>query len=127
VFSFQISKRTLYLDSVIPAQWRPLWIETLRDNIASKMTALVRRGAPRDFSDIYELVNAGVCRSDECWHLHTLKNPDVTVDEAKRKVLARLEMIAVARPLETIQPTAARGRATLVRDWYRVHFCTHSP
>ena len=104
VFSFQISKRTLYLDGVIPSEWQPLWIETLSDNIASKMTALVNRGAPRDFSDIYQLVHAGVLGSDECWRLYTLKNPGVPRDEAQRKVLAKLEMIAVSRLLAYIQP-----------------------
>ncbi|MDB6118618.1 MAG: hypothetical protein JWO08_2399 [Verrucomicrobiaceae bacterium] len=121
-FSFQISKRTLYLDNAIPTEWQPLWIETLRDNVGSKMTALVQRGAPRDFLDIYELVNRSLISCDDCWDLWVLKNPSVSLDEAKRKVFARLEMIETTRPLSTIQPIAAREKAALVRSWYRAIF-----
>ena len=117
-FSFQISKRTLFLDDAIPAKWQPLWIETLRDNVGSKMTALVQRGAPRDFMDIYELVNRSIITITDCWELWTLKNPGVAVDEAKRKILARMKSIALARPLESIGPQAARESTALVRSWY---------
>lgn len=44
------------------------------------------------------------------------KNPGVTVDEAQRKVIARLAMIETTRPLETVAPDAAREQATLVRN-----------
>lgn len=121
-FSFQISRRTLYLDDAIPAEWQPLWIETLRDNVGSKMTALVQRGAPRDFLDIYELVNRSLITIADCWQLWSLKNPGVPVDEAMRKVAARMESIALTRPLDTIQPKAARESAALVRAWYRDTF-----
>lgn len=126
-FSFQISKRTLYLDAAIPAEWQPLWIETLRDNVGSKMTALVQRGAPRDFVDIYELVNRSIISLADCWHLWTLKNPGVPVDEAMCKVFARIENIALTRPLEGIQPKAARERAAIVRAWYRDTFTLPQP
>lgn len=121
-FSFQISRRTLYLDEAIPAEWRPLWIETLRDNVGSKMTALVLRGAPRDFLDIYELVSRSVISISDCWELWSHKNPGVSVDEAMRKVFARMESIALMRPLETIQSKASRDSAALVRAWYRDTF-----
>lgn len=126
-FSFQISRRTLNLDTALPAAWQPLWIETLRDNAGSKMTALVQRGAPRDFLDIYELVNHSVLSIPECWNLWLLKNPGIPVAEAKRKVAARMEMIALSRPLENIQPQAARDRAALVRAWYRDTFTRPDP
>lgn len=118
-FSFQISERTLYLDEAIAAEWRPIWIETLRDNIGSKMTALVQRGAPRDLLDIYEMVHRSVVSMEDCWDLWRRKNPDVSKDEAMRKICARMEQIALSRPLESIQPLAARERAALVRAWYR--------
>lgn len=121
-FSFQISKRTLSLDEPIPAEWPPLWIETLRDNVGSKMTALVQRGAPRDFLDIHQLVHQSIISIADCWHLWGLKNPGVPEDEARRKVCARLEMIEAARPLATIQPASARENAENVRSWYRTTF-----
>lgn len=117
-FSFQISRRTLALDDALPSRWPPVCIETLRDNVASKMTALVQRGAPRDFLDIYHLCVRDVATMDVCWRAFTAKNPGVTIDEAKRKILARLAMIETTRPLETISPAEARERAARVREWF---------
>jgi len=125
-FSFQISRRTRALDDAIPSAWQPVWIETLRDNVASKMTALVQRGAPRDFLDIYQLCTRNVTSEDDCWTWFVEKNPGVPVDQAKRKIIARLAMIETARPLETIAPDAAREQATRVRDWYH-HVFTKAP
>ncbi|MFM9058275.1 MAG: nucleotidyl transferase AbiEii/AbiGii toxin family protein [Planctomycetaceae bacterium] len=126
-FSFQISRRPLALDDAIPSTWQPVLIETLRDNVASKMTALVQRGAPRDFLDMYQLCTHGVMSMPECWASFMEKNPGVTVDEAKRKIIARLAMIETTRPLETIAPDAAREQATRVRDWFRRVFAQAAP
>ena len=126
-FSFQISKRTLYLDEAIPAVWQPVWIETLRDNVASKMTALVQRGAPRDFMDIHQLCTLGVMSMEQCWGWFTEKNPGISVDEAKRKIITRLAMIETTRPLEKIQPRDAREKAALVRAWYHDIFAAPVP
>ena len=117
-FSFQISRRTLSLDAAIPSVWQPVCIETLRDNIASKMTALVQRGAPRDFLDIYQICTREVMTMTDCWDSFTTKNPGVTVAEAKQKIIARLAMIETTRPLETIANGDAREQAARVRDWY---------
>lgn len=118
LFSFQISRRTLALDEAIPSRWQPVGIETLRDNVGSKMTALVQRGAPRDFLDIYQLCTRGVMTLSDCWAAFTAKNPGVAIDEAKRKIIARLAMIETLRPLEAIHPAAAREQAARVREWY---------
>jgi len=126
-FSFQISRRTLALDDAIPSAWQPVWLETLRDNVASKMTALVQRGAPRDFLDIYQLCTRNVLSMAECWSCFIAKNTGVTVDEAKRKIIARLAMIETTRPLETIASGVAREQATLLRDWYRHVFTKTTP
>lgn len=126
-FSFQISRRTLALDEAIPSAWQPVGIETLRDNVASKMTALIQRGAPRDFLDIYQLCTRNVMQMSECWTWFMEKNPGVTVDEAKRKIIARLTMIETTRPLETIETDAAREQAAHVRDWYHHVFAKTTP
>ena len=127
LFSFQISRRTLAIDDAIPSAWQPVWIETLRDNVASKMTALVQRGAPRDFLDIYQLCTRNVSSMAECWAWFMEKNPGVAIDEAKRKIIARLAMIETTRPLETIAADAAREQAALVRDWYHHVFAKATP
>ena len=55
------------------------------------------------------------------------RNTGVAVDEAQRKVIARLAMIETTRPLETITDNAAREQATLVRDWYHRVFTRTTP
>jgi hypothetical protein len=117
-FSFQIARRTLALDEPLASHWPPVCIETLRDNVASKMMALVQRGAPRDFLDIYQLCSRDIVSVADCWNVFTRKSGGVAVDEARRKIIARLGMIEASRPLETIQPAEARAQAARVRDWY---------
>ncbi|MGI9177563.1 MAG: nucleotidyl transferase AbiEii/AbiGii toxin family protein [Pirellulales bacterium] len=126
-FSFQISRRTLALDEPLPSQWEPVSIETLRDNVASKMTALVQRGAPRDFLDIYQLCTCDVMSMADCWQAFTEKGFGIGIDEAKRKIIARLAMIEASRPLETIQPVEARKQAAHVREWYYRVFTLPTP
>ncbi len=83
IFSFQVSVRTRYMDAPMAAKWSPVMIETLRDNVASKMTALVERGAPRDLRDIYELCIREISNPTECWHLWNDKNPERAVHEGR--------------------------------------------
>src|SRR4051812_21629165 len=59
-FSFQIAVRSVGLEEPVESAWPPVLIETLADNIASKMNALVGRGAPRDFTDIRHVVTEGL-------------------------------------------------------------------
>jgi len=92
---------------------------------ASKMTALVQRGAPRDFSDLYELCWSGLLEVNDCWMLWKQKNPDIPPADAARKIISRLAMIEVTRPLDSIQPESAQTRARLVRAWYRDTFTRH--
>ena len=123
-FSFQISKRGLYLDEPVPTEWQPLWIETLRDNVASKMTALVLRGAPRDFLDIHQLCMMGVLTMEDCWSLWSEKNPGILISDAKRRIITRLLEIEASRLLDSIQPAQARDKAALVRGWYHHTFAS---
>lgn len=51
----------------------------------------------------------------------------LALDEAKRKIIARLAMIEASRPLETIQPGEARDRAARVREWYSGVFAAPTP
>lgn len=122
-FSFQISQRTLYLDTALPAEWQPLWIETLRDNLGSKMTALVERGAPRDLRDVHELCAHGLASIEECWHLWRVKNSERDPREGPEKVLFFVERLEMQRPLEKIQVPAERERASALRHWFREVLC----
>ena len=122
LFSFQISQRTLYLDEAIPTTWKPLCIETLRDNVGSKMTALVERGAPRDLLDVYELCHRGLVAVADCWQLWRAKNPERHPAEGPEKVIFHVERLELQRPLSKLPP-ADRERAANVRGWFRAVFC----
>ncbi len=125
-FSFQISQRTQYLDQPVPADWLPLWIETLRDNVASKMTALVERGAPRDLRDIHELCHHRLTSISECWEMWQSKNIHRQPPEGPEKVLFYIEKLELVRPIEKLPPKD-RPAAAALRTWYRDVFCHAGP
>jgi len=122
VFSFQIAARTLRLEEPIGAGWIDIPLDSLADLVASKMTALVERGAPRDFLDIFTLCQAGLLSIGECWGLwhrrQTLAGSDTDARRARLAIETHLGRIAVHRPLEQIADLEQRERARQVRDWY---------
>jgi hypothetical protein len=124
VFSFQISTRTRYLDPPQEGDWTPVMIETLRDNVASKMTALVERGAPRDLRDIYELCKRGVVSIEECWQLWKEKESGREAEEGRAKVRFHIERLELQRPLEKIGSPDERAAAAALRQWFGSSFCT---
>jgi len=123
VFSLQIATRGHYLDEALPAAWKPVMIETLQDNVASKMTALVERGAPRDLRDVHELCTRGLMTVEDCWRLYARKNPDQKPSVGADKVLFSLERLELQRPLDTIPDPTDRQQAARLRAWYREAFC----
>lgn len=125
VFSLQIAARDRYLEATLEAAWPPVRIETLRDNVASKMTALVERGAPRDLRDVHRLCHSGLVTAAECWALYAAKNPGCDPRDAANKVLQTVERLEMQRPLRTIDPVESRREAEAVRGWYRDVFCRH--
>ncbi len=121
IFSFQISEREKQLEPYLLSPWNPLKIETLSDNVASKMTALVQRGAPRDFRDIYELVNRDVLTIEKAWNLYSLKNPNKQVNQAKELVMINLNRIESRRPLNTLTEQDQHAAMEL-RQWFKSQF-----
>jgi len=121
-FSFQIAARSVELEPPLTSAWPPIGLETLNDNIGAKMNALVDRGSPRDFADIYHVAAAGLVNAAECWRLWERKNPGESIEPAKRKVLHHLTALATRRPLESIANAAERRQAGQTRDWYRREF-----
>lgn len=121
-FSFQIAVRSVELEPPLVSPWPPIWIETLSDNIGSKMNALVERGAPRDFVDIKHVVTGNLSTVAQCWELWRRKNSDQRVDSAKEKVLYHLTSLDMRRPLASIPDSGERARAERTRDWFRREF-----
>ena len=121
-FSFQVASRSAQLEESIPAGWIDVSLDSLADLIAGKMTALVERGAPRDFLDIYTLCQAGVLSVSECWALwqkrQSLAGRDTDILRARLAIETHLERIALHRPLDQIADSDQREQARQTRDWY---------
>jgi hypothetical protein len=125
VFSFQIADRAVQMEPYVDSGWGGVRIETLRDNLGSKMCALVERGAPRDFGDIYEAAKRLAWTPAELWELWRRKNPDRSLADAAALVRIHLEGIVARRPLASITDPGDRDRAALVRAWFFDHLLTH--
>jgi hypothetical protein len=121
-FSFQIAVRSVTLEPPRPSAWPPVLIETINDNIGSKMNALVDRGSPRDFMDIKQVVDARLATIEQCWSLWLAKNAGARIEEGKQKVLFHLAALDARRPLDTIEGPDQRRSARATREWYRIHF-----
>lgn len=126
VFSFQIAARTMRLEEPVQAGWIDVPLDSLSDLVASKMTALVERGAPRDFLDIYTLCQAGLLSIGECWALwrrrQTLSGSDADLSRARLAIETHLERIALHRPLENITDVQQREQAWKLRNWFLSDF-----
>ncbi|MBE2232593.1 MAG: nucleotidyl transferase AbiEii/AbiGii toxin family protein [Anaerolinea sp.] len=126
VFSFQIAQRSAQLQPSTPLLWVDSLLDSLDDLIASKMVALVERGAPRDFRDIYAVCQAGLVTVEQCWELwrrrQTLAHSDADRERANLALQIHLERIAVHRPLEQITDPSERVEANRLRLWFSQEF-----
>lgn len=126
VFSFQVARRTAHLEEPISAGWIDVPLDSLADLVASKMVALVERGAPRDFLDIYALCQSGLLNVPMCWALwrrrQNLAGSDADISRAFLAIETHLERIALHRPLEKIEEAQQREQARQVRNWFSSEF-----
>ena len=125
-FSFQIAERSALLEEPIAVDWTSTPIDSLPDLIASKMTALVERGAPRDFRDVYAVCQAGLVTPQSCWQLwrqrQLLIRSDTELDRAQLAVATHLKRIEQHRPIGQISDAEDRRAAQQTRLWYREVF-----
>jgi hypothetical protein len=126
VFSFQIAVRSAQLEPSEPAPWTDVLLDSFSDLVASKMVALVERGAPRDFRDVYSLCRAGTITPSECWNLwrrrQQLAGSDTDSSRARLAVETHLARIASHRPLEKVSDAQQRSEARRLRNWFREEF-----
>ena len=126
VFSFQIANRSAQLAPSVEAPWVGVLLDSFQDLVASKMEALVERGAPRDFRDVYELCRAGLTVPQECWQLwrqrQELAGSDGDVTRARLAIETHLSRISVQRPLTEIDVPEQREEAEQLRDWFTKEF-----
>ncbi len=122
VFSFQVAERTALLETPGPAPWPSVLLDSFADLVANKMTALVERGAPRDFRDVYSVCEAGLTSPVDCWRLwrERQKRAEASTDShrARLAVETHLARIVQHRPLERIADPAERTVAERARRWY---------
>jgi hypothetical protein len=126
VFSFQIADRSAQLEPTSTLSWTDVSIDSLPDLVASKMVALVERGAPRDFRDIYAVCHSGLIEAQECWRLWRLRQQRVGSDtdehRARLALSTHLSRIAQHRPLEGISDADQREEAETLRTWFTTEF-----
>ncbi len=126
VFSFQIARRSAQLEPSAPAPWIEVPLDSFVDLLASKMTALVERGAPRDFRDVYALCQAELTTPQECWALwrrrQRLAHSDTDMHRARLAVETHLARIAQHRPLDQIAARQQRVEAEQTRRWFKKEF-----
>jgi hypothetical protein len=130
VFSFQIAQRSALLKPAEAAPWVGVGLDSLADLVASKMVALVERGAPRDFRDIYTVCTADLASPEECWDLWDRRqnlaqgNPDRF--RARLAIETHLQRICLTRPIDKITDPQQRAEALRLRHWYRDVFLSSS-
>lgn len=126
VFSFQIARRSTQIEPSTTAPWIEVPLDSLADLVASKMVALVERGAPRDFRDIHALCHADLMTPDTCWQLwqqrQQLADSDADLNRARLAIVTHLARIEQHRPLAEITDNQARAAANQVRHWFREIF-----
>ncbi len=126
VFSFQIAHRPVQLEPPAMLPWADIRLDSFTDLVASKMVALVERGAPRDFRDIYALVQADLVTPRRCWELwqrrQELAGSDADHNRARLAVETHLARIAQHRPLAQIADPGQRAEAEAVRRWFAEEF-----
>ena len=126
VFSFQIAERSAQLRPAETVPGLGVLMDSFPDLVASKMVALVERGAPRDLRDIYVLCHAGLTDARQCWQWwrerQRLANSDEDATRARLAVETHLARIAAHRPVEQIADEKERLEAERVRAWLRGEF-----
>ena len=127
VFSFQIGSRSAQLDTSVTLPWTSVPLDSLADIVASKTTALINRGAPRDFLDIYTACAFGCCTPSDCWRLwerrQEMGGEEANHSTARLAIETHLASIEAYRPLNTIPEGPERERAITIRSWFRDVFC----
>jgi hypothetical protein len=126
VFSFQIARRSARLAEPVDGPWPGIRVDTFDDLLASKMVALVERGSPRDFLDIYTLCQHGRSTTESCWSLWRARQRAAEQDDDQRRaelaVRTHLARIERARPLREIDDPGARAAAAGLRRWFIEEF-----
>lgn len=126
VFSFQIAERSAQIEPSRPAPWTKVLLDSFPDLVASKMVALVERGLPRDFRDIFQVCSSALATPKGCWRWWDLRQElsksDANRARARLAVETHLSRISQHRPLEQIEDPVQRSEAGKLRSWFLKEF-----
>lgn len=126
VFAFQIAQRSARLAQPTSSAWPGVNLDAFDDLVASKMVALVERGAPRDLLDIFTVCRHQHCTKDRCWQLwhdrQHLAGEDFDRRRAELAIRSHLARVEQARPIDRIDDPKARADAERVRRWFVEEF-----
>ena len=120
--SQKLTFRSQRLEDLNVAGWIDVPLDSFEDLVSTKMNALVQRGAPRDFLDIYSICKAELISVEECWELwhkrQELIGNEHDDDKAHLAIETHLKRIELQRPLAQIENTEQRENAKKVREWF---------
>jgi hypothetical protein len=121
-----IARRSAQLEPPVLSPELDILLDSFPDLISSKMVALVERGAPRDFRDIYAVCEAGLATPTQCWQWwcerEVLTQGNADLHRARLAIETHLARISQHRPLSTIAETKQRESAERVRSWFKEVF-----
>lgn len=128
IFSFQIARRSALIDRPRESPWPPVLLDSLKDLVASKMSALIERGIPRDFIDVHELCDRNIVSIQQCWEWWDAREKNRGVSQidfyqACEAILLHLSRIERMRPLNSIENKQEQKQAENIRDWFKNTFC----
>ncbi len=119
VFAFQVARKSSRVEPPADSRWGRLKMESLRENLASKMNALVQRGAPRDILDVATVLKSGLVDASECWQLWRQRRPDLPYLLARANVLKYLNALEARKPLSSFADPVEREQAERNRSLIR--------
>jgi hypothetical protein len=121
-FSFQLADRLSRLAEPVDLPWVAVKVDAFEDLAASKMVALVERGAPRDFRDVFAICDVDLTNPSNCWRLWRLKQEldrrDSGSTRARLAIESHLERLERLRPLNQIIDSSERVAAQNLRRWF---------
>jgi len=126
IFSFQLARRSAQLEPPALAPGLGVLLDSFVDLVASKMTALVERGAPRDFRDIFMVCESGLTQPRLCWQWWRLRQiqagSDANPERACLAIETHLARIERHRPLDHIASAEDQLAAAKLRQWFKRSF-----
>jgi hypothetical protein len=118
----EAKKQKVILEDLNVAGWIDVPLDSFEDLVSTKMNALVQRGAPRDFLDVFTICHADLVTIEECWMLwhkrQELIGNQHDDPKARLAIETHLSRIALQRPLEQFEDDEQREHAKKVREWF---------